>query len=231
MMRFLKKFGCLDYLLKKNHFIDAYLALIRPQKASRLTLFPLLSLWCFLSLNGWRWSFFLAIFQKLMWEMLKGFLLQEEPTSEAPLALSTSRWAPTLATMAGLQTSSTPSRAEGLRFRRSWRVPFSRNFLRILLRDLLVVGGGAFTLPHVWAGHLVKRINEEKEKQKNNHLWAYSARIWATSAPWIFFSTKNVRWGTVHSLTGIAETLRKWQTVTGFRVLSSGNFHGHKLAV
>ena len=67
-------------------------------------------------------------------EMLNGFLLPEEPTSSAFLALSTSSTALTWSTMALLQTLSLPSWHDGLRFRRSSRVPFSRNFFRSLLR-------------------------------------------------------------------------------------------------
>ena len=111
MMRFLKKFRCLDNFYVQSIFcINVYLRLIRPPKASLLTLFPLLNFWCFLSLNAWSPSFFLAIFRKLDGEMLKGFLLFEEPTSSAFLAFSISSWALTSSTMSSLQTSSLPCR-------------------------------------------------------------------------------------------------------------------------
>ena len=138
----------------QDQCIDVYLALICPQKASLLTLLPLLSFWCLLSLNAWRWSFFLAILMKLEREIGKGFLLAEEPTSSAFLALSTSRWARTWSTISSLQTCSAPSLAEGLRFLRSWTEPQALHFASSLFRDLLDVGGGALTRPQVWAGHL-----------------------------------------------------------------------------
>ena len=183
-----------------------YLALILPQKASLLTLWTLLSLWCLLSLKAWSPSFFLAILVKLDGEMLNGFLLEEEPTSSAFLALSTSRWALTWSTISSLQTGSTPSLPEGLRFRRSWTEPKALHLASSLFRDLLDVGGGALTWPQVWAGHLELRMRQKKGKKVLHYLWAYSASIWATFNPWIFFSTKNCRWDTDHSLRGIAPT-------------------------
>ena len=77
----------------------------------------------------------------------------------------------------------------------------SLNFLRSLYRDLLEAGGGALAAPHVGAGHLMMRMRQEKENELDDYLLAYSAPICARSAPCIFFSTKNVRWATVHSLT------------------------------
>ena len=46
-----------------------------------------------------------------------------------------------------LQTSSTPSLADGLRFLRSCTVPLLLNFLTSLFRDLLEAGGGALATP------------------------------------------------------------------------------------
>ena len=75
------------------------------------------------------------------------------------------------------------------------------NFLISLFRDLLEEGGGALATPHVGTGHLMMRMRQEKEKELDDYLLAYSAPICARSAPCIFFSTRNVRWATVHSLT------------------------------
>ena len=144
--------------------------------------------------------------------LLNGFLLPEEPTSSAFLALSTSSTSLTWSTMASLQTLSLPSWHDGLRFRRSSRVPFSRNFLRSLLRDLLEAGGGALLIPHVGAGHLIdqretrqfrnKHLDKEnKEKWLVDYLSAYSAVICARTVPCSFRSTRNVRCLIVHTLT------------------------------
>ena len=141
-----------------------------------------------------------------------GFLLPEEPTSSAFLALSTSSTALTWSTMALLQTLSLPSWHDGLRFLRSSRVPFSRNFLRSLLIDLLEAGGRALPIPHVGAGHLIdqnetrqfrnKHLDKEnKEKWLVDYLSAYSAVICARTVPCSFRSTRNVRCLTVHTLT------------------------------
>ena len=108
----------------------AYLAASRPQAASLLTAFPRRSFWCFLNLKGCSFSFFFAIFQKLDGEMLKGFLRVEEPGSSALLSLSISSWADTSSTLSLFVTSSTPSLAEGLLFRRSWTVPFNLNLFQ-----------------------------------------------------------------------------------------------------
>ena len=104
-------------------------------------------------------------------------------------------------TMSSLQTSSTPCLEDGLRFLRSCTVPLVLNFLTSLLRDLLEAGGGALVTPHVGAGHLMMRMRQEKEKELDDYLLAYSAPICARSAPCIFFSTKNMRWASIHSLT------------------------------
>ena len=112
-----------------------YLPLRRPQAASLLTALPRPNLWCFLSLNAWRCSFFLAILKKLDGEILKGFLLDEEPGSSAFLTLSASSWAATSSTMAWFVTCSMPSLEEGLLFLRSCTVPFSLQFFKSLLRD------------------------------------------------------------------------------------------------
>ena len=98
--------------------------------------------------------------------LLNGFLLPEEPTSSAFLALSTSSTSLTWSTMASLQTLSLPSWHDGLRFRRSSRVPFSWNFLRSLLRNLLEAGGGALLFPHVGAGHQIDQ-NETRQSVIN----------------------------------------------------------------
>ena len=74
-------------------------------------------------------------------------------------------WALTSSTMSSLQTSSTPSLEDGLRFLRSCKVPLFLNFLRSLYRDLLEAGGGALATPHVGAAHLMMRMRQEKEKE------------------------------------------------------------------
>ena len=101
--------------------------------------------------------------------MLNGFLLTEHPTSSGFLALSTSSTALTWSTMASLQTLSRPSWQDGLRFRRSCTVPFCRNLLRSLFKDLLEAGGGALPSPHVWAGHLIDQ-NETTQFQNKHDL-------------------------------------------------------------
>ena len=85
------------------------------------------------------------------------------------LALSTSSTALTWSTMASLQTLSRPSWQDGLRFRRSCTVPFCRNLLRSLFKDLLEAGGGALPSPHVWAGHLIDQ-NETTQFQNKHDL-------------------------------------------------------------
>ena len=68
-------------------------------------------------------------------------------------------WALTSSTMSSLQTSSTPSLEDSLRFLRSCKLPLFLNFLRSLYRDLLdEAGGGALAAPHVGAGHLMMRM-------------------------------------------------------------------------
>ena len=231
MMRFLKKFRCLDNLFNQVFCINdnVYLRLIWPQKASLLTLFPLRSFWCFLSLNAWSPSFFLAIFMKLDGEMLKGFRRDEHPAWSAFLALSISSWALTSSTMSSLQTSSTPSLEDGLRFLRSCTVPFVLNFLISLFRDLLEEGGGALATPHVGAGHLMMRMRQEKEKELDDYLLAYSAPICARSAPCIFFSTKNMRWASIHSLTILTNDPQR--SVTTETAEWTVNFYEEKLFV
>ena len=139
-----------------------YLLLRRPQAASLLTALPRLSLWCFLSLKACRCSFFLAILKKLDGEILKGFLLTEEPGSSADLTLSASSWAATWSTMAWFVTGSTPSLAEGLLFLRSCTVPFCLHLFKSLLRDWRWAGGGALRFPHVLAGHLIVSFRQEE---------------------------------------------------------------------
>ena len=231
MMRFLKKFRCLDNLFNQVFCINdnVYLRLIWPQKASLLTLFPLRSFWCFLSLNAWSPSFFLAILKKLDGEMLKGFRRDEHPAWSAFLALSISSWALTSSTMSSLQTSSTPSLEDGLRFLRSCTVPFVLNFLISLFRDLLEEGGGALATPHVGAGHLMMRMRQEKEKELDDYLLAYSAPICARSAPCIFFSTKNMRWASLHSLTILTNDPQR--SVTTETAEWTVNFYEEKLFV
>ena len=58
---------------------------------------------------------------------------------------------------------------DGLRFRRSFTVPFCRNFLRSLYKDLLEAGGGALPSPHVGAGHLIDQ-NETRQFQNKHYL-------------------------------------------------------------
>ena len=104
-----------------------------------------------------------------------------------------------------------------LRFCWSSRLTFCQNFLRSLFRDLLEAGGGALPSPHVGAGHLIdqnetrqfrnKHLHtENKEKGLGAYLWAYSAVIFARSAPCNFLSTRNVSCITVHTLTTVSYT-------------------------
>ena len=184
----------------------AYLAASRPQAASLLTAFPRRSFWCFLNLKGCSFSFFFAIFQKLDGEMLKGFLRVEEPGSSALLSLSASSWADTSSTLSLFVTSSTPSLAEGLLFRRSWTVPFNLNLFKILFKDRLWLGGGGVDLspsvsrpPEHWK-------SSQKKQNVGDYLRAYSAWICAKPALWIFFSTRKALWASVHSRTGMIDS-------------------------
>ena len=130
--------------------------------------------------------------------MLKGFLHFEEPDSSSLLVLSASSCADTSSTTASLVTSSTPSLAEGLLFRKSWTVPCSLNFFNSLVKDCHRLGGGALICPQVRAGHLTMII-QSKKQNVGDYLRAYLAWIWAKSAPWILFYSKNALWALVHS--------------------------------
>ena len=78
------------------------------------------------------------------------------------LALSAPSWAATWSTMAWFVTGSLPSIAEGLLFLRSCTVPFCLQFFKSLLRGWRWAGGGAFTFPHVLAGHLIMSFRQEE---------------------------------------------------------------------
>ena len=134
-------------------------------------------------------QFFLCDLKKAG-KMSDGFLHFEEPGSSALLVLSASSCADTSSTIASLVTFSTPSLAEGLLLRKSWTVPCFLNFFKSLVHDCHRLGGGALICPQVWAGPLTMII-QSKKQNVGDYLKAYSAWIWAKSAPWILFYSKN----------------------------------------
>ena len=134
-------------------------------------------------------QFFLCDLKKTG-EMLKRFLHSEEPGSSSLFVLSASSCADTSSTIASLVTFSTPSLAEGLLFPKSWTVSCSLNFFNSLVKDCHSLGGGALICPQVWAGHMTMII-QSKKQNVGDYLKAFSAWIWAKSAPWILFYSKS----------------------------------------
>ena len=134
----------------------------------------------------------LLVLPLLEWVKLQFFLCDLKKAGEmsALLVLSATSCADTSSTIASLATFSTPSLAEGLLLRKSWTVPCFLNFFKSLVHDCHRLGGGALICPQVRAGHLTMII-QSKKKNVGDHLKAYSAWIWAKSAPWILFYSKN----------------------------------------
>ena len=139
--------------------------------------------------------FFFVILRKLA-KCQKGFFILRSQTHHLFSCSPPSTCADTSSTIASLVTSSTPSLAEGLLLCKSWTVPCSLNLFNSLVHDCHRLGVDLY--PSVgWPPDDDNPVKEKKMLVK--YLKAYSAWIWAKSAPWILFYSKNALWALVHS--------------------------------
>ena len=143
--------------------------------------------------------FFFAILRKLA-KCQKGFFILRSQTHHLFSCSPPSTCADTSSTIALLVTSSTPFLAEGLLLCKSWTVPCSLNLFNSLVHDCHRLG--VDLSPSV--GWPPDDENPVKEKNVGDYLKAYSAWIWAKSAPWILFYSKNALWALVLSRTGMS---------------------------